>query len=124
MKDEIKEIKIGMYSTDEILEFMTDGEGRGFMGRSMYDAILDYITNLQENYDRIYNENCKLREHNETQTINRLRIQVSAAEEVAIELQKRIDKVLKKIKEYIDPDWVLVETKFVNELAEILKGDN
>lgn len=48
MNDEIKEIKIGMYSIDEILEFMTNGEGRGFMGRSMYDAILDYITNLQQ----------------------------------------------------------------------------
>ena len=27
--------------------------------------LLDYITNLQENYERIYNENCKLREENE-----------------------------------------------------------
>ena len=51
MKDDIKEIKIGMYTTDEILEFMTDGEGRGFMGRSMYDAILDYITNLNKKYE-------------------------------------------------------------------------
>lgn len=67
MNDEIKEMKIGMYTTDEILEFMTNGEGRGFMGRSMYDAILDCITNLQQNYERIYNENCKLREeHNIT----------------------------------------------------------
>ena len=116
MKDEIKEIitRLSKYViTPATLDAKDD-----------FNALLDYITNLQEKYDRIYNENCKLREHNETQTINRLRIQVSAAEEVAIELQKRIDKVLKKIKEYIDPDWVLVETKFVNELAEILKGDN
>ena len=32
-----------------------------------FRPLLDYITNLQENYDRIYNENCKLREkHNIT----------------------------------------------------------
>lgn len=60
MKDEIKEIKIGMYTTDEILEFMTNGEGRGFMGRSMYDAIIDYITNLQE------------KSNNQAEEINRL----------------------------------------------------
>lgn len=34
--------KIG-YTYDEILEFMTEGEGRGFLGRSMYDAIRETI---------------------------------------------------------------------------------
>ena len=31
--------KIGMYSTDEILRHLTEGEGRGFLGRSIFDAI-------------------------------------------------------------------------------------
>lgn len=38
--------KIGMYSTDEILEFMTEGEGRGFLGRSMFDAMYFKIINM------------------------------------------------------------------------------
>lgn len=62
MNNEIKEIKIGMYSTDEILEFMTNGEGRGFMGRSMYDAILDYITNLQQENKRLKENNMSYQE--------------------------------------------------------------
>ena len=35
--------KIGMYTTDEILKHLTEGEGRGFLGRSMYDAIMEKI---------------------------------------------------------------------------------
>ena len=36
-------MKIGRYTEDEILEHLTKGEGRGFLGRSMYDAIFDKI---------------------------------------------------------------------------------
>ena len=39
--------KIGMYTTDEILEHLTEGEGRGFLGRSMYDAIYFKIEELE-----------------------------------------------------------------------------
>lgn len=49
--NEIK--KIGMYSTDEILEFMTEGEGRGFLGRSMFDAMYFKIKNLQSKIDKV-----------------------------------------------------------------------
>ena len=45
--------KIGMYSTDEILEFMTEGEGRGFLGRSMFDAMYFKINNLQSKIDKV-----------------------------------------------------------------------
>lgn len=41
-------MKIGNYTDDEILEFMTEGEGRGFLGRSMYDAIMGEIERLKE----------------------------------------------------------------------------
>lgn len=47
--------KIGMYTEDEILEHLTEGEGRGFLGRSMYDAIFDKIHALK-------NENEQLKE--------------------------------------------------------------
>jgi len=56
MNDEIKEMKIGMYTTDEILEHLTEGEGRSFLGRSMYDAITDYITNLQKENEKLKKE--------------------------------------------------------------------
>jgi len=39
--------KIGMYSTDEILKHLTEGEGRGFLVRSMYDAIYFKIEELE-----------------------------------------------------------------------------
>ena len=39
-------MKIGMYSDEEILEHLTEGEGRGFLGRSMYDAIIGEIEQL------------------------------------------------------------------------------
>ena len=35
--------KVGRYTEDEILEHLTEGEGRSFLGRSMYDAIFDKI---------------------------------------------------------------------------------
>lgn len=44
--------KIGMYTTDEILEFMTNGEGRGFLGRSMFDAMYFKIKDLQSKIDK------------------------------------------------------------------------
>ena len=39
--------KIGMYTTDEILEYMTDCEGP-FLGRSMFDAIFGKIDALKQ----------------------------------------------------------------------------
>ena len=40
-----EELKIGMYTEDEIFNYMTEQEG-GMLGRSMYDAIFDKIHNL------------------------------------------------------------------------------
>lgn len=45
--------KIGMYTEDEILEHLTEGEGRGFLGRSMYDAIFDKIHALKTENERL-----------------------------------------------------------------------
>ena len=46
-------MKIGNYTADEILEFMTEGEGRGFLGRSMYDAIMGEIERLNKELETL-----------------------------------------------------------------------
>ena len=54
--------KIGMYTEDEILEHLTEGEGRGFLGRSMYDAIFDKIHALKTENGQLKQENARLKE--------------------------------------------------------------
>ena len=54
--------KIGMYTEDEILEHLTEGEGRGFLGRSMYDAIFDKIHALKTENEQLKQENARLKE--------------------------------------------------------------
>ena len=54
--------KIGMYTEDEILEHLTEGEGRSFLGRSMYDAIFDKIHALKTENEQLKQENERLKE--------------------------------------------------------------
>ena len=54
--------KIGRYTEDEILEHLTEGEGRGFLGRSMYDAIFDKIHALKTENEQLKQENARLKE--------------------------------------------------------------
>ena len=54
--------KIGMYTEDEILEHLTEGEGRSFLGRSMYDAIFDKIHALKTENEQLKQENTRLKE--------------------------------------------------------------
>ena len=54
--------KIGMYTEDEILEHLTEGEGRGFLGRSMYDAIFDKIHALKTEKEQLKQENERLKD--------------------------------------------------------------
>ena len=53
-------MKIGRYTEDEILEHLTEGEGRGFLGRSMYDAIFDKIHALITENEQLKNDKTKL----------------------------------------------------------------
>ena len=54
--------KIGMYTEDEILEHLTEGEGRGFLGRSKYDAIFDKIHALKTEKEQLKQENERLKD--------------------------------------------------------------
>ena len=54
--------KIGIYTEDEILEHLTEGEGRGFLGRSMYDAIFDKIHALKTENEQLKQENARFKE--------------------------------------------------------------
>ena len=54
-------MKIGIYTEDEILEHLTEGEGRGFLGRSMYDAIFDKIHALKTENEQLKQENEQLK---------------------------------------------------------------
>ena len=54
--------KIGMYTEDEILEHLTEGEGRSFLGRSMYDAIFDKIHALKTENEQLKQENARLKD--------------------------------------------------------------
>ena len=54
--------KIGMYTEDEILEHLTEGEGRCFLGRSMYDAIFDKIHALKTENEQLKQENTRLKD--------------------------------------------------------------
>ena len=55
-------MKIGRYTEDEILEHLTEGEGRGFLGRSMYDAIFVKIHALITENEQLKNDNANLKE--------------------------------------------------------------
>ena len=55
-------MKIGRYTEDEILEHLTKGEGRSFLGRSMYDAIFDKIHALITENEQLKNDNANLKE--------------------------------------------------------------
>lgn len=77
-------MKIGMYTENEIFEYLTTGEG-SMLGRSMYDAIFDKIHAL-------ITENQQLKE------------KLEATKEVATEHLKneiKLKSTLEEIREYI-----------------------
>ena len=110
--------KIGMYTEDEILEHLTEGEGRGFLGRSMYDAIFDKIHALKTENEKLKQENARLKENN-----------MSMQEEMARTWEKAdlYKEVIEEVREYIE-DWLFdaggngasMTYEDINELLQIL----
>ena len=88
--------KIGMYTEDEILEHLTEGEGRGFLGRSMYDAIFDKIHALKT-------ENARLKDKIDK----------------AVEYIKNIDKFEERLND--DTRIYMIQDADVDEIERILK---
>ena len=56
-----EEMKIGMYTEDEIFQYMTEQEG-GMLGRSMYDAIFDKMHALITETEQLKKDNLILKE--------------------------------------------------------------
>ena len=88
--------KIGMYTEDEILEHLTEGKGRGFLGRSMYDAIFDKIHALKT-------ENARLKDKIDK----------------AVEYIKNIDKFEERLND--DTRIYMIQDVDVDEIERILK---
>lgn len=98
--------KIGMYSTDEILRHLTEGEGRGFLGRSIFDAIY-FKTKELENI----NEKLSL-----------------ALNSVETELQQK-ENIIREVREYIEPiveldNDIMLKGKMLKPVLEILDKAN
>ena len=62
------QMKIGSYEDKEILEQLTKGDGNSFIGRSMYDAIINKLNEQQESYTKEFNFNKELDLENEELT--------------------------------------------------------
>lgn len=101
-------LKIGIYTEDEIFNYMTEQEG-GMLGRSMYDAIFDKMHALITETERLKKDKLILKEKLEAS---------EKARKEAIEFIKEYEKnqnllkwneedyidVINEIKKYLDID--------------------
>ena len=103
--------KIGIYTEDEILEHLTEGEGRSFLGRSMYDAIFDKIHALKTEKEQLKQENKRLemiiKEYERLNKVNGRDFKITNVKEY------NIDELL-SYKKYKD-NWNKLKEFIVNE---------
>ena len=92
-------LKIGMYTENEIFDYMTEQEG-GMLGRSMYDAIFDKI-------HKLITENKQLKE------------QLEASENARKEAIKYINNELEEIGKH----QYAIGTRRLNKIKNILDID-
>ena len=104
-----EELKIGMYTEDEIFNYMTEQEG-SMLGRSMYDAIFDKMHALITETEQLKKDKLILKEQLERSGKAR---------------KEAIDYIEKFVP--IDVDTILMREKQRDYLIEILdidKGDD
>ena len=111
--------KIGRYTEDEILEHLTEGEGRGFLGRSMYDAIFDKIHALKTENEQLEQENARLKENNMSMQEEMARTWEKADlyKEVIEEVR---DRITIKLRRYINEKDYVIDDVALDELLQIL----
>ena len=112
--------KIGMYTEDEILEHLTEGEGRGFLGRSMYDAIFDKIHVLKTENEQLKQENKQLKEQVQDLKADYgtiAQIERDLYKEVIEEVRKYTKKEIREYKYAIDETTMDSDTEDIYDMA-------
>ena len=115
-------MKIGMYTEDEILEYLTEGEGRGFLGRSMYDAIFDKIHTLITEDEQL-KEKIKGIQEERDYLFNKSSIENKYLVQENQKYKEVIDKAIEYIKEKARNNCWIDQYESCN-LIKILKGDS
>ena len=102
-------LKIGIYTEDEIFNYMTEQEG-GMLGRSMYDAIFDKMHALITETEQLKKDKLILKE------------QLEASEKARLKCLNKIKTLGKFDGENFTRSFTLWSADF-NELAKILDVD-
>lgn len=97
-------LKIGNYTEEEIFQYLA-GENGSALGRSMYDAIFDFIHALITEKDQLKKDNETLQKH------------CRAAEKLQRELEETIKEAIEKL------NLLMLDLK-INEKAEEQEGKN
>ena len=111
-------MNIGNYTDDEILEHLTEGEGRGFLGRSMYDAIIGEIEQLTISLQA--QEELTTSWYNKTKQQNK---EIETLNNIINELEEYI---VRKLKEFNSPEeyYTLKQIDNINYRLQELKGSD
>lgn len=104
--------KIGMYSTDEILEFMTEGEGRSFLGRSMFDAIYFEIERLNNRVKQLEKSIMISNKKHSFMTKDNIKLR-TIINELEKHLEEELDRLARETSNIYEDS--LGKTKLVNE---------
>ena len=124
-----------MYSDEEILEHLTEGEGRGFLGRSMYDAIIGEIEQLtislqaQEELTTSWYNKTK-QQNKEIERLNNIinELENLIKEDIITNLCEIENKRIGYGQTEVDKIWLHnlwgFKKYIINRCDEILKGEN
>lgn len=131
-----KSLKIGRYTEEEIFQYLA-GENGSALGRSMYDAIFDFIHALITEKNQLKKDNETLQNSLQTQCqslqsqVNYLRRSIERKEEQIadwqsdyVSAQSKIDETIEFIKEHItETEYQYVYSKKI-KVIETLELNN